>query len=84
MNRAVRKSHAAGRLLASLLLFGAATSVLLAEHTRYWQQTSYADFEKGTAKGVALRSDGKLLLAPQFTPLADPNVAYLRALRTDS
>jgi len=84
MNRAVPKSHAAVRLLASLLLFGAATSVLLAEHTRYWQQTSYADFEKGTAKGVALRSDGKLLLAPQFTPLADPNVAYLWALRTDS
>jgi hypothetical protein len=84
MNRAVRKSHAAVRLLAALLLFGAATPVLLAEHTRYWQQTSYAEFEKGTAKGVALRSDGKLLLAPQFTPLADPNVAYLWALRTDS
>ena len=84
MNRAVRKSHASARLLAVLLLLGLAAPVLVAEHTRYWEQSSYADFEKGTAKGVALRSDGKLLLAPQFTPLADPNVAYLWALRTDS
>ncbi len=84
MNRVLRKSHASPKLLALLLLIGLGAPVLFAEHTRYWEQSSYTDFEKGTAKGVALRSDGKLLLAPQFTPLADPNVAYLWALRTDS
>ena len=56
----------------------------LAEHTRWWRQTSFEDFEKGTAKGVALRSDGKLFLAPRFAEFADANLAYLFALRTDS
>jgi len=54
------------------------------ERTRFWRQSSFEEFEKGTAKGVALRSDGKLMLAPRFAPFADPNVAYLWALRTDS
>jgi hypothetical protein len=55
-----------------------------AEHTRSWRQTDYSEFDKGTAKGVALRSDGKLMPAPKFTPFADPNMAYLWALKMDS
>jgi len=55
-----------------------------AEHTRRWRQSNYDEFEKGTTKGVALRSDGKLTLAPRFTAFADPNTAYLWALRLDS
>lgn len=55
-----------------------------AEHTRHWRQTDFSDFEKGTAKGVAIRSDGKLLPAPQFAAFADPNLAYLWNLRMDS
>ena len=55
-----------------------------AERMRYWRQTSYEDFEKGTPKGVALRSDGRLVPAPRFAPLADPNLAYLWALAADS
>jgi WD40 repeat protein len=60
------------------------TAVALAERTRFWRQTSYDEFDKGTAKGVALRSDGRLVLAPRFTQFADPNAAYLWALRVDS
>jgi WD40 repeat protein len=56
----------------------------LAEHTRWWRPTSFEDFVKGTAKGVALRSDGKLFLAPRFAEFADANLAYLLALRADS
>ena len=56
----------------------------LAEHTRWWRQTSFEDFDKGTAKGVALRSDGKLFLAPRFAEFADANLAYLLAMRADS
>jgi outer membrane protein assembly factor BamB len=56
----------------------------LAEHTRWWRQSSFEDFDKGTAKGVALRSDGKLFLAPHFAEFADANLAYLLALRADS
>jgi WD40 repeat protein len=55
-----------------------------AEHTRYWRQTDSAEFERGTAKGVAIRSDGKLMPAPKFAPFSDPNLAYLWALRLDS
>ncbi len=38
-----------------------------AEHTRRWRQSSYDEFVKGTAHGVAVRSDGRLELAPKFT-----------------
>ena len=53
----------------------------LAEHTRFWRQSDYDNFERGTAKGVALRSDGKIVLAPKFAPLADPGLAYLWELK---
>lgn len=56
----------------------------VAERTRFWRQSNYDEFEKGTAKGVALRSDGKLVLAPRFAQFSDPNSAYLWALRADS
>jgi len=84
MNRAVRTSRfSASKWLAVLVVVSCATA-LRAEHTRYWRQSSYDEFERGTAKGVAVRSDGKLFLAPRFEPLADPNSAYLWALRADS
>jgi len=67
----------------ALALF-AAPLLLRAEHTRVWRQTGYAEFEKGNAKGVSLRSDGKLMPAPRFAAFADPNMAYLWALRLDS
>jgi hypothetical protein len=55
-----------------------------AEHTRYWRQTDFSDFDKGNAQGVAVRSDGKLTLAPRFESFADPNLAHVWALRLDS
>ena len=35
-------------------------------------ESDFSEFEKGTAKGVAIRSDGKLLPAPDFDAFADP------------
>ena len=55
-----------------------------AEHTRFWRQSEYSEFEKGTAKGVALRSDGALMPAPKFTQFSDPNLAYVWTLQLDS
>ena len=52
--------------------------------TRAGGGNSFEDFDKGTAKGVALRSDGKLFLAPRFAEFADANLAYLLAIRADS
>ncbi|HKW89312.1 MAG TPA: hypothetical protein VJN21_11215 [Candidatus Acidoferrales bacterium] len=57
---------------------------LQAEHTRFWEQSSFEEFEKGTHKGVAVRSDGLLVPAPEFKSFADPNLAYLWALAADS
>jgi hypothetical protein len=56
---------------------------LLAEHTRRWRQSTYEDFLKGTAHGVAVRSDGRLELAPKFTLLADADASYLWSARLD-
>jgi hypothetical protein len=72
-------------ILACLLVVAVGVPIAArAEHTRYWRQTDFSDFQKGTAKGVAIRSDGKLAPAPRFDSFADPNLAYVWALRLDS
>jgi hypothetical protein len=62
---------------------------LLATHaaaveTRSWTHSGQSDFEKGTLDNLSLSSDGRLTLAPVFRELADPAVAYLWALASDS
>src|SRR5882762_8868316 len=71
------------RLLLFLCYFALGASPLLAEHTRTWRQASYEDFLKGTPHGVAVRSDGRLELAPKFTLIADADASYLWSLRVD-
>jgi hypothetical protein len=55
-----------------------------AEHTRQWRESDFGEFQKGTANGVAIRSDGKLMPASKFALFADPNLAYVWQLRMDS
>ena len=62
----------------------AMASVTYAEHTRRWKQSTYEEFLKGTTHGVAVRSDGRLELAPRFTQLADADASYLWAVKLDS
>jgi sugar lactone lactonase YvrE len=76
-------NHLKRCLLLALLVCGA-TASLRADHTRRWRQSSYDEFLKGTAKGVAVRSDGHLELAPKFTLVADADASYLWSLRTDN
>jgi outer membrane protein assembly factor BamB len=74
------------RLISSgllVLLSGACSFSTHAEHTRRWQQSTYEEFLKGTAHGVAVRSDGRLELAPKFSLLADADASYLWSLRLD-
>ena len=72
------------RLLSfTLLLCFLVSSPLLSEHTRRWRQSTYEEFLKGTAHGVAVRSDGRLELAPKFTLLADADASYLWSVRLD-
>ena len=65
----------------SFLLYFLTPSPLLSEHTRRWRQSTYEEFLKGTAHGVAVRSDGRLELAPKFTLLADADASYLWSVR---
>lgn len=55
-----------------------------AGQTHTWVQNDYADFEKGTLKNLALRSDGRLTLGPRFAELFDSSSAYLWTLARDS
>jgi len=70
-------------LFLSLLLCFLTSLPVLAEHTRRWRQSTYDEFLKGTARGVAVRSDGRLELAPKFTLLADADASYLWSVRLD-
>ena len=54
-----------------------------AESTRIWQQTKYDEFEKGTAHGVAINSDGSLSLAPSFNPLYTSASTYFWDIASD-
>jgi WD40 repeat protein len=59
-------------------------AVLFAEHTRSWRQSTYEEFLKGTATGVAVRSDGRLELSPRFKLISDADASYLWSVRADS
>ena len=41
----------------------------VAEGTRQWKETGYEEFERGSTRGVAIRSTGQLELAPAFKVL---------------
>ncbi len=68
-------------LSAFVVLFCAVT--LLAEGTRTWEQSKFEEFEKGTPKGVAIRSDGTLVLAPAFKSLFTSPSTYIWSVASD-
>jgi len=87
IGRRARGSKTASRTTRLLLLAVALLAVAgpaFSEHTRWWRQTSFEDFDKGKTKGVAVRSDGKLFLAPRFAEFADASLAYVLQIRADS
>lgn len=69
-------------LLASLCLL--LNAICLAQGTRTWEQTRYDQFEKGSAHGVAISSDGTLSLAPRFGALHTSPSTYLWSLAADA
>jgi len=58
-------------------------SLLFAEGTRTWFQSRYDDFERGTARGVAIRSDGVLELSPALKQVTSTPSTYLWAVVSD-
>lgn len=67
-------------IAASLLLL---TVTAVAQTTRTWEQSSFFDFEKGSSRGVAIRSDGVLELAPSFRAVATTPSTYIWAVASD-
>jgi sugar lactone lactonase YvrE len=63
----------------SLLL----TSLAFGEGTRTWEQSKFDDLSKGTAKGVAIRSNGGLELAPSFKPVYTTPATYVWSIAAD-
>jgi sugar lactone lactonase YvrE len=72
-------------LLSALTLstFGFST-LALAEGTRTWEQSKFEELTKGTAKGIALRSEGGLELAPAFKAIATTPSTYIWSIASDS
>jgi hypothetical protein len=71
-------------VFAAIVLALGAINPAFAEHTRFWRQSDYENFSQGDADGTALGSDGRIMLAPKFTQVADTNLAYLWDLQLDS
>jgi hypothetical protein len=72
-------------LSATLILSTLALSVIaLAEGTRTWEQSKFEELIKGTPKGIALRSEGGLELAPAFKALATTPSTYIWSIASDS
>ena len=70
--------------LRSLLPCVLLAATAFAQTTRTWEQTRYDDFEKGTAHGIAISSDGNLTLAPSFTALYTSPSTYIWDIAADS
>ncbi len=60
------------------------SSLLLADGTQSWEQSNYDEFEKGTAKGVAIHSNGHLELAPPLKAISTTPSTFLWALAADA
>jgi len=66
-------------LLSALIL----STLALAEGTRTWEQSKFEELTKGTANGIALRSEGGLELAPAFKALATTPSTYIWSIASD-
>src|SRR5262249_46451950 len=63
------------------LLF--AVGLALAEGTRVWKESGFDDFQRGTARGVAIRSTGQLELAPVFKPIYTSPSTFIWGIAAD-
>ncbi|HYK35003.1 hypothetical protein [Alloacidobacterium sp.] len=72
------------RLSATLVFCCLSASLAAAQGTRLWTQQRFDEFEKGTPKGVAVRSDGMLEPGPESKQIAVTPSTYVWAIAADS
>jgi outer membrane protein assembly factor BamB len=70
------------KLCLALLMFALA-GIVYAEGTRMWKQASYEDFERGTTRGVAIASTGRLELAPAFKAIYTSPSTFIWSIASD-
>lgn len=70
-------------LLAALTLSCLPVSIAVAQGTRLWTQQRFDEFEKGTPKGVAVRSDGILEPGPESKQIAVTPSTYVWSIAAD-
>src|SRR5437764_12890822 len=61
----------------------ALASLAVAEGTRQWKETGYDEFEKGTARGIAIRSTGQIELAPAFKVIYTSPSTFIWSIASD-
>ncbi|MGE5322159.1 MAG: hypothetical protein ACM3SW_04830 [Actinomycetota bacterium] len=71
------------KLFFSALLVLTFAALAAAEGTRLWNETGYDEFERGTARGVAIRSTGELELAPAFKMLYTTPSTFIWRIASD-
>ncbi len=77
-------NYSAAKRAVALSLLSSFATLLFAVDTRTWEQSDAAEFARGTRKGLSIRSDGRLMLAPEFKELDSTSVPYLWTLAQDS
>ena len=50
----------------------------------FWSTDSFADFSKGTLKGLSLSADGQLSLSPKFDSVFDSDQALIWSAVVDN
>jgi sugar lactone lactonase YvrE len=68
----------------AIILFCSLLPFAHAEGTRTWEQSKFEELTKGTAMGIALRSEGGLELAPAFKVLATTPSTYIWSIASDA
>jgi WD40 repeat protein len=67
----------------SALIVLACVSLAVAEGTRQWKETGYEEFQRGTTRGVAIRSTGQLELAPAFKAIYTSPSSFIWSIAAD-
>ena len=68
---------------ARLCVFILISIAAVAQGTRTWVQSNFDDFEGGTSKGIAIRSDGDIELAPVFRAVATTQSTFVWSIASD-
>ena len=69
--------------ICTLVFVFALIKLATAEGTRQWKETGYEEFERGTARGVAIRSTGQLELASGFKAIYTSPSTFIWGIAAD-